>query len=116
MKISGTRSGMGFGAAALLILAAIAACTDREDAPAPPSTSTLNTPPEGASPVPTVAEPPLPPTASPYDALPEAVRLAMDKPFTGDFDAMIKRRAIRVGVTFNRTHYFIDKGHERGLT
>ena len=40
----------------------------------------------------------------------------MDKPFTGDFDEMIKRRAIRVGVTFNRTHYFIDKGQERGLT
>ena len=40
----------------------------------------------------------------------------MDKPFTGDFDALVKRRAIRVGVTFNRTHYFIDKGQERGLT
>ena len=40
----------------------------------------------------------------------------MDTPFTGDFDALVKRRAIRVGVTFNRTHYFIDKGQERGLT
>ncbi len=40
----------------------------------------------------------------------------MDKPFTGDFDALVKRRAIRVAVTFNRTHYFIDKGQERGLT
>ena len=40
----------------------------------------------------------------------------MDKPFTGDFDEMIKRRAIRVAVTFNRTHYFIDKGEERGMT
>ena len=40
----------------------------------------------------------------------------MDKPFTEDFDAMMKRRAIRVAVTFNRTHYFIDKGQERGLT
>ena len=59
---------------------------------------------------------PIPETASPYDALPEAVRLVMDKPFTGDFDAMVKRRAIRVAVTFNRTHYFIDKGQERGLT
>jgi hypothetical protein len=38
----------------------------------------------------------------------------MDKPFTGDFDALVKRRSIRVGVTFNRTHYFIDKGQERG--
>ena len=40
----------------------------------------------------------------------------MDKPFTGDFDEMVKRRAIRVAVTFNRTHYFIDKGQERGIT
>ena len=23
---------------------------------------------------------------------------------------------IRVGVTFNRTHYFVDKGTQRGLT
>jgi membrane-bound lytic murein transglycosylase MltF len=44
------------------------------------------------------------------------VQLVMDKPFTGDFDALVKRRSIRVGVTFNRTHYFIDKGQERGLT
>ena len=36
--------------------------------------------------------------------------------FTGDFDEMVKRRMIRVGVTFNRTHYFIDKGQERGIT
>ena len=34
----------------------------------------------------------------------------------GDFDEMVKRRVIRVGVTFNRTHYFIDKGQERGIT
>jgi membrane-bound lytic murein transglycosylase MltF len=40
----------------------------------------------------------------------------MDKPFTGDFEDLVKRRAIRVAVTFNRTHYFIDKGQERGIT
>ena len=62
------------------------------------------------------AEAPIPDTPSPYDALPESVRLVMDKPFTGDFDEMVKRRAIRVAVTFNRTHYFIDKGQERGVT
>ena len=65
---------------------------------------------------PSAAEAPFPETTSPYDALPEAVRLVVDKPFTGDFDEMVKRRAIRVGVTFNRTHYFIDKGQEHGLT
>jgi membrane-bound lytic murein transglycosylase MltF len=40
----------------------------------------------------------------------------MDHVFTGDLDEMIKRRFIRVAVTFNRTHYFVDKGQERGLT
>ena len=40
----------------------------------------------------------------------------MDKPFTGDFDELVKRRAIRVAVTMNRTHYFIDAGQQRGLT
>ena len=59
---------------------------------------------------------PIPPTASPYDVLPEAVRASLDKPFTGDLDEMVKRGAIRVAVTFNRTHYFLDKGQERGLT
>ena len=55
-------------------------------------------------------------TASPLDALPEGVRSTLDQPFTGDFDAMVERRLIRVGVTFNRTHYFIDRGQERGIT
>ena len=64
---------------------------------------------------PSAAEASIPDTTSPYDALPEAVRVVLDKPFTGDFDELVKRRSIRVGVTFNRTHYFIDKGQERGL-
>ena len=35
---------------------------------------------------------------------------------SGDtFDELVARRVIRVGVTFNRTHYFIDKGQQRGL-
>jgi membrane-bound lytic murein transglycosylase MltF len=91
-------------AVVLLVVVAAAACTGgQQDAPA-------------AAPAPAPADAPIPDTASPLDALPEAVRLVMDKPFTGDFDELVKRRAIRVGVTFNRTHYFIDQGQERGLT
>ena len=52
---------------------------------------------------------------SPYDALPPGARAVLDTPFTGDLDAMVKRRLIRAGVVFNRTHYFIDKGVQRGL-
>jgi membrane-bound lytic murein transglycosylase MltF len=34
----------------------------------------------------------------------------------GDFDAMRKRRLIRVLVVYNKTNYFVDKGAQRGLT
>jgi membrane-bound lytic murein transglycosylase MltF len=59
------------------------------------------------------ADEPLPPPA--YEAaLPEAVRSVVAAPFTGDLDQMIKRRLVRVGVTYNRTFYFVDKGVQRG--
>ncbi|RQH06174.1 lytic transglycosylase F [Paraburkholderia sp. DHOA04] len=37
-------------------------------------------------------------------------------PWQGDFNAMLERRQLRVLVPYSRTLYFIDKGHERGLT
>jgi membrane-bound lytic murein transglycosylase MltF len=111
MNIPCTQSGVCRGAITLLIVAAAAACSKPQEA-APPATTAAVTPPAVTPP----AEAPIPETASPYDALPESVRLVMDKPFTDDFDAMVKRRSIRVGVTFNRTHYFIDKAQERGVT
>src|SRR4029434_2961271 len=82
-------------------------CSSKDEAL--PSTAA---PPAGSEP----AVAPLPETASPYDVLPPAVRLTMDKAFTGDLDELVTRRAIRVAVTFNRTHYLIDRGQERGLT
>jgi membrane-bound lytic murein transglycosylase MltF len=104
---SGTRT-----AVVALLLVSVTACTGQEETPASrPATTTAATPS-----VPAAAEAPIPDTSSPYDVLPEAARLMMDKPFTGDFDKMVKRRVIRVAVTFNRTHYFIDNGQERGLT
>jgi len=95
-------------AAALLVAAAATACSDRKE-PAP-----ISAPAPELAPV--AGDGPIPDTPSPFDALPEPVRRALDTPFTGDLDALVKRRAIRVAVTFNRTHYFIDKGQERGLT
>jgi membrane-bound lytic murein transglycosylase MltF len=59
---------------------------------------------------------PLPEVPSPYDALPAGARSLIDTPFTGDLDAMIKRRLIRAGVVVNRTQYFIDKGVQRGMS
>ena len=101
MEARRTPSLVGRASVAVWIAAAVIACSSKPEA----------TP----AAIPSPAEADLPEAASPYDALPEAVRLVMDKPFTGDFDALVKRRAIRVGVTFNRTHYFIDNGQERGL-
>ena len=103
MKRSSTPYGVCLVVVAQLV---VAACSGGQDSK-PPAT-TAATPP--------AAEAPIPQTTSPYDALPEAVRSTMDKPFTGDFDAMIKRRSIRVAVTFNRTHYFVDEGEEHGAT
>src|SRR5262245_11834224 len=63
----------------------------------------------------TADDDPLPPLA--YEsALPEPLRELIGRPFTGDLDAMEARRLIRVGVTYNRTHYFVDRGTQRGLT
>ena len=102
------------GAVALLLVATATACSG-ENAVAPAATAPAATvaPPTAAAPLPDDA--PIPQTASPFDALPEGMQVAMDKPFTGDFDAMVARRAIRVAVTYNRTHYYIDHGQEYGL-
>jgi membrane-bound lytic murein transglycosylase MltF len=92
----------------VLVLSAVACSGQQEggSAPAPGASAPVEA---------SKDEAPIPPTASPYDGLPEPVRRALDTPFTGDLDGLVARRAIRVGVTFNRTHYFIDRGQERGL-
>ena len=94
-------------ALAVVASAVLCACGTPTDPPAP--VAVLTPPPEPA-------EPPIPPTPSPFNVLPDALRQIMDRPFTGDLDALVARRMIRVGVTYNRTHYFIERGQERGLT
>ena len=86
-----------------LALSSVVACGKTPEAPA---AAAITPPPDGA---------PIPPTISPFDVLPDGLQKRLDQPFTGDLDEMIKRRAIRVAVTFNRTHYFIDQGQERGI-
>jgi len=62
-----------------------------------------------------VADEPLPDVHGAYDLLPAEARGLLHDRFTGDLDEMIKRRVIRAGVAINRTHYFIDKGVQRGI-
>jgi membrane-bound lytic murein transglycosylase MltF len=50
-------------------------------------------------------------------AAPQPRQLSLEnKPWKGDFEAMLTRRLIRVLVPYSRTLYFVDKGRERGLT
>jgi membrane-bound lytic murein transglycosylase MltF len=80
------------------------------DAPAP------NAPPAMGGSKDEEPETTLPPSQVNTD-LPPGIRdgLIM-KPFKGDLDAMVARRLVRIGVTFNRTYYFIDKGVQRGVS
>ena len=83
------------------------------DSPAPqPSPSA--TPSATAAPAGPEEEEPLPPSEL-EASLPAGVRDAMLKNFTGDFDEMLARRVVRIGVTPNRTFYFVDKGVQRGV-
>lgn len=45
---------------------------------------------------------------------PAPLGLDMIKSWTGDFDAMEKRRIVRILVPYSKTIYFIDKGQELG--
>jgi membrane-bound lytic murein transglycosylase MltF len=50
-------------------------------------------------------------------AKPEARQLDLQvRTLTGDFDAMLERRIIRVRLPYSRSLYFNDKGRERGLS
>ena len=108
MKMARRHAGARRSVIALLVATALTACK-QAPSPAKDTSATSLASQENA-------DAPIPDTASPLDALPEDLRTPLERPFTADFDEMIKRRMIRVGVTFNRTHYFIDKGQERGLT
>ena len=101
MKIPCTPSGGCRGVVALLIAAAATACLGQQEAT--PSAAT-----------PSAAEAPIPNTASPYDALPQAVRDGIGKPFTGDLDALVERRAIRVAVTYNARTTSSTRGRSTG--
>jgi membrane-bound lytic murein transglycosylase MltF len=93
---------------ALTVLPELTGCGgDKSQAPATPA-------PEASAAPSAPPEEPLPP--SPLDTqLPEAVREDVLKPFMGDLDAMVKRRVVRIGVTYSRTFYFVDRGVQRGI-
>jgi len=96
----------GFAVVALLCLPfVLVACGGgTQDAPPPvPLVTPAATPPDDELPPPAV------------DELPPGLRESVGRTATGDLDEMLKRRMIRIGVAFNRTHYFIDNGVQRGV-
>jgi membrane-bound lytic murein transglycosylase MltF len=100
-----------FRCLALLALVVVTGCSGGKEETTSAATGPAAAPP-AAEPT-AAAEEPLPPLA--YEsALSEAVRAELNETFTGDLDEMVKRRLIRVGVTYNRTHYFVDRGVQRG--
>ena len=100
---------LGFGGILCILGIAVSACGSSKPSTSGPvdagSTPATATPP---------AEEPLPPSEI-ETQLPADVRDWVLKPFTGDFDEMIKHKVVRIGVTFNRSFYFIDKGVQRGV-
>jgi membrane-bound lytic murein transglycosylase MltF len=80
---------------------------------APPPSSPAAPATQPAAPA-TAADEPLPPSEI-ETQLPPEVRDALLQPSTGDLDEILARRLVRVGVTFNRTFYFVDKGVQRGI-
>jgi membrane-bound lytic murein transglycosylase MltF len=108
----------------LLGVLTVSACSGKTSQPAATTSSgapaQAATPPGATPPSPAPAssgppgEAPLPPPD--YEAgIPEEVRALLARPFTGDLDEMVKRRLIRVGVTYNRTLYYVDRGVQRGV-
>ena len=100
-SVSTCRSVVGLALMGLVVLSA--ACGGPSKT-APPATS-----PQAQD-----AEDPLPPSEL-ETQLPEAVREWVLRTYTGDFKGMIEHKVVRVGVTFNRTFYFVDKGVQRGI-
>ena len=106
-----------FALSGVVLYAVVAATGCAGSEPTPSSNSTASPAPTPAPPAaarPEEVDEPLPPSQL-ETQLPEGVREVLLKPSTGDFDEIIKRRLVRVGVTFNRTLYFVDKGEPRGV-
>jgi len=92
-------------AAILASLTLYAGCTKRNE---PPSNTTSQAPPAAA---------PSSPQAEGGDDVSsdEAIAKVM-APWTGDLDGMMKRRYVRMLVTFSKTNYFLDGAQQQGLS
>ena len=95
----------------LLLTLSLCACGEKAAQPPAPAAAPAGAPAENAAP----ASVSTPAATEPPEDLGRALSLA-NKAWTGDFDALLERKMIRVLVPYSRTLYFLDKGQERGLT
>jgi membrane-bound lytic murein transglycosylase MltF len=69
--------------------------------------------------VPALAQAPPPPKPKPKPASAAeqstSAQNLIRKTWTGDYDGMVKRRSIRILTPYSKTHYFIDRGVQRGI-
>jgi membrane-bound lytic murein transglycosylase MltF len=104
------------GVCALILSAPLAAATgcggSKEPAPSASPTAAQ----QPAAPPASSSDPDVLPPRVLETELPDSIRAIVAKPFSGDFEEMVKRRLIRVGVTFSRTFYFVDHGQPRGVS
>ena len=91
-------------------------CSGKRDEATPPASASKETATAPAESAAQQKSDELPPPPAFVSGLPEQVQKLVRVSFTGDLDEMVKRRVIRVGLTANRTHYFVDKGVQRGIT
>jgi membrane-bound lytic murein transglycosylase MltF len=102
----------------LLAALVLSACSGKQEEPKSTETPLAGSPtaaPADGTNAAAKDDAPLPPLA--FEAsLPEPVRAVLNEKFTGDLDEMVKRRLVRIGVTYNRTHYFGDQGAQRGIS
>jgi membrane-bound lytic murein transglycosylase MltF len=66
--------------------------------------------------VPSTARAEATPSAPPAAGAPARGLTTRAKPWTGDFDGMLERRAVRVLAPYSRSLYFNDRGQERGIS
>jgi len=110
------RSSHAIALATLLFLVAsltVAGCSGKQESREPAAAAPAAAAPVAAAPEDT--EIPLPPPSEYGAELSDDVRAKLHETFKGDLDEMVKRRLVRVGVTYGRTNYFVDKGVQRGV-
>jgi hypothetical protein len=110
-----TRTRTGVAALLASIAMTVASCGGKDDSASAPQEKPASAPQENPASAPQAAaagEEALPPSQL-ETQLPPGVRDIVLKPATGDLDAIVTRRLVRIGVTFNRTFYFLDKGSIR---